>query len=322
VQVDQSRAYGAGVIPATIAPALRTALSGSTATTLLVGERRIDVVLAYPPGRYETPESLATLPLRSTAGFQVPLSTVATVERRPAPSSIARVDGRRSVSISAEPTGENVGAASSAVKAAVEGATLPEGTRWEMGGVTAQQTESFRSLGFAILAAVALVYIVMVATFRSLLTPVLLLASIPLVAVGAFPLLALTGTPIGLPVFFGFLLLVGIVVTNAIVLVDLVERLREGGLSAREAVMEGGARRVRPIVMTALTTILGLAPLAVGLSEGGGIVGKPLAVTVIGGLTSSTALTLVVVPALYLAVAEARERAARRRSRTAGQPAV
>ncbi|HWG84519.1 MAG TPA: efflux RND transporter permease subunit [Deinococcales bacterium] len=301
VRFDAPRAYAAGIVPAVAAGGLRTALSGSTATSLQIGERRLDVVVAYPEGTYDTAEELAAFPLRSAAGVTVPLSSVAVVERAPAPSSIVRVDGRRTATVSAEPSGENVGAASSAIRAAVEAAALPDGARWELAGVTAQQAESFRSLGVAILAAVALVYVVMVATFQSLLTPLLLLASIPLVAVGAFPLLFLTGTPIGLPVFFGFLLLVGIVVTNAIVLIDLVERLRERGMSPREAVIEGGARRVRPIVMTALTTILGLAPLAAGLSEGGGIVGKPLAVTVIGGLASSTLLTLVVVPALYLA---------------------
>ncbi|HEX2863667.1 MAG TPA: efflux RND transporter permease subunit, partial [Deinococcales bacterium] len=157
----------------------------------------------------------------------------------------------------------------------------------------------------------ALVYVIMVATFRSLVTPLLLLASIPLVAIGVFPLLAVFGEPIGLPVFFGLLLLVGIVVTNAIVMIDLVESLRAEGLDARRAVIEGASRRVRPIVMTALTTILGLAPLAAGLAQGGSIVGKPLAVTVIGGLTSSTFLTLVVVPALYLAVLGRQGRARR-----------
>ena len=303
VRVDQQKAYRAGVIPATVAGRIREALQGSTAATININERPVDVLVAYPSAAYRTLDDLNRLTLKpSFGGAPVTLASIASVQAVPGPTSITRLDGNRTVTVSADPRTEDIGSASAAVKEAVSKLRLPTGATWKVSGVSSSQAESFKSLGVAILAAIALVYVIMVATFGSLITPLLLLVSIPLVAIGVFPLLAIFAVPIGLPVFFGLLLLVGIVVTNAIVMIDLVEHLRNEGMDARQAVIEGASRRVRPIVMTALTTILGLAPLAAGFAEGGAIVGKPLAVTVIGGLASSTFLTLVVVPALYLAV--------------------
>jgi hydrophobic/amphiphilic exporter-1 (mainly G- bacteria), HAE1 family len=303
VRINQVKAYEKGIIPIAVSGSVRQALQGSVATQLQVNDRSVDVFLTYPVGSYATLEQLNNLKLRPISGGEsIRLKEVATVTQVPGPAGVLRINGDRTATVSAEPVGSNVGAASAALRKAVEALSLPAGATWKLGGVSQQQADSFKSLGVAILAAIVLVYLIMVATFRSLLTPFLLLASIPLVAVGAFPLLAFTGTPVGLPVFFGFLLLVGIVVTNAIVLIDLVEEQRRKGVDARTAMIEGGSRRVRPIVMTALTTILALVPTALGLSEGGGIVGQPLAFTVIGGLASSTLLTLFVVPALYLAV--------------------
>ncbi len=315
VTVDQKKAYQASVIPVTVGGAVRQALQGSVATSLSVNDRSVDVFMTNPKGSYATLEQLQNLKIKPFNGSDaIKLGSIATIAKVPGPSGITRIDGNRTAKVSAEPTGTNVGASTTALTNAVKAMekTLPSGATWKIGGVSASQAESFKSLGVAILAAIALVYLIMVATFRSLLTPFLLLVSIPLVAVGSFPLLAITGTPIGLPVFFGFLLLVGIVVTNAIVLIDLVEKLKNDGMDANTAMIEGGARRVRPIVMTALTTILALMPLALGFSEGGGIVGQPLALTVIGGLTSSTILTLFVVPALYLTVLGRRKKSEQR----------
>jgi HAE1 family hydrophobic/amphiphilic exporter-1 len=148
--------------------------------------------------------------------------------------------------------------------------------------------------------AIGLVYLVMVATFRSLLKPLVLLVSIPFAATGAIVALVVTGTSLSLPGLVGLLMLIGIVVTNAIVLLDLVEQYRSRGLPLHEALIEGGRRRVRPILMTALATMLALAPLAFsGSGSGGGFISAPLAIVVIGGLFTSTLLTLVLVPVLY-----------------------
>jgi len=153
----------------------------------------------------------------------------------------------------------------------------------------------------------------MVATFRSLLQPLLLLVSIPFAATGAIALQVITGIPLGVPSLIGVLMLIGIVVTNAIVLIDLVNQYRRRGLDVREALVNGASRRLRPILMTALATIFALLPMAVGLTGTGGFISQPLALVVIGGLVSSTLLTLIVLPVLYFLVEGGRERRAVRR---------
>ncbi|MCX6374263.1 MAG: efflux RND transporter permease subunit, partial [Actinobacteria bacterium] len=166
-------------------------------------------------------------------------------------------------------------------------------------GATEATNDVFRTLGIAMLIAILLVYLIMVATFRSLLNPLILLVSIPFAAVGAVLALVATGTALGMPSLVGLLMLIGIVVTNAIVLLDLVEQFRRRGMDARSAVVEGGRRRLRPILMTAVATILALTPMALGMGKGG-YLSTPLAIVVIGGLFTSTMLTLILVPVLYL----------------------
>ncbi len=164
-----------------------------------------------------------------------------------------------------------------------------------------QQSEAFGGLFASMGVAVLLVYVMMVLAFNSLVTPFVILFSLPLALIGAFVALAVTGRPIGVSALIGFLMLIGIVVTNAIVLLDLVERLRNEGKPARQALIEGGRTRVRPILMTAIATILALMPLAAGFNEGS-IIAAELGTVVIGGLFSSTFLTLLVVPAVYFLI--------------------
>jgi hydrophobic/amphiphilic exporter-1 (mainly G- bacteria), HAE1 family len=160
----------------------------------------------------------------------------------------------------------------------------------------------------AVLAAIAIVFIIMVATFRSLIQPIILLVSIPFAATGAIILLLVTGTALGVPALIGVLMLVGIVVTNAIVLLDLINHYRAAGMGVQEAVIEGGRHRLRPILMTAIATIFALLPMAFGLTGEGGFISRPLAIVVIGGLVSSTLLTLVLVPTLYTMVENRKEK--------------
>ena len=168
-----------------------------------------------------------------------------------------------------------------------------------LGGVSADQQEAFTALGLALLAAIAIVYLVMVATFNSLVQPLILLVSVPFAATGSIGLLLLTDTPLDIASMVGLLMLIGIVVTNAIVLIDLVNQYRAKGLDRTRAVVEGSRHRFRPIVMTALATILALTPMAFAITGGGAFISQPLAIVVIGGLISSTALTLILVPVLY-----------------------
>jgi HAE1 family hydrophobic/amphiphilic exporter-1 len=189
--------------------------------------------------------------------------------------------------------------------------TIPPGADVRLSGVTAQQQEAFAGLFASMGVAILLVYLMMVLTFNSLTTPFIILFSLPLATIGAFPALLITDRPIGLSALIGFLMLIGIVVTNAIVLLDLVERLRADGHSTRDALIEGGRTRLRPILMTAIATILALVPLAAGFNEGS-IIAAELGTVVIGGLLSSTFLTLLVVPAVYSLVDGLKQRLAGR----------
>jgi HAE1 family hydrophobic/amphiphilic exporter-1 len=179
--------------------------------------------------------------------------------------------------------------------------------------VTQQQSEAFGGLFVSMGVAVLVVYVAMVLTFNSLVTPFIILFSLPLATIGAITALYVTGRPLGVSALIGFLMLIGIVVTNAIVLLDLVERLRSQGMATKEALIEGGRTRVRPILMTAIATILALMPLAAGLNEGS-IIAAELGTVVIGGLFSSTFLTLLVIPVLYSLVDGAKVRLSRKPS--------
>ena len=201
-----------------------------------------------------------------------------------------------------------MGTASAAVQAELDSLDLPDGVTATLGGVTADQNDAFSQLGIALLAAILIVYTVMVATFRSLRQPLLLLVSVPFAATGAILLQLASGIPLGVASIIGLLMLIGIVVTNAIVLVDLVNQYREQGMGVVDAIVHGASRRLRPILMTALATIFALLPMAVGLTGHGGFISQPLAIVVIGGLISSTLLTLVVLPSLYSLVEGAKER--------------
>lgn len=272
------------------------------------------IVTPNPP---TTVEALRTLAIPTPAGI-VQLQDIATVEQQNGPTSITTEQGRRTATITVPPASDNLATATQSVNEALAVVDLPDGASAEVGGVASQQADSFSQLGLAMLAAILIVYVVMVATFKSLRQPLLLLVSVPFAATGAILLQILTGVPLGVASLIGVLMLIGIVVTNAIVLVDLVNQYREKGLSTIEAVKAGGEKRLRPILMTALATILALTPMALGITGHGGFISQPLAIVVIGGLISSTVLTLIVLPTLYTLVEGAKERRAARKAGGAG----
>lgn len=252
-----------------------------------------------------------------TATGMVPLTDVATVEEVPTPTSVSRIDGQRSATVSVTPGAQDLGTLSAEITTAVDEVELPAGADVTIGGVAADQEEAFADLGLALMAAIAIVYLIMVATFKSLIQPLILLVSVPLSATGALVALLVTDTPLGVPALIGVLMLVGIVVSNAIVLIDLINQYRERGRGLDDAVREGARKRLRPIVMTALATICALTPMAFGLTGGGAFISQPLALVVIGGLISSTLLTLLIVPVLYVLVEGRKDRRADRRRRRA-----
>ena len=249
-----------------------------------------------------------------TASGAVRLDSIADVSLAKVPVSITTEKGDRTAKVMLTPEGNNLGAITADVTSRLAKVELPVGVSASIGGISQSQADSFSQLGTALLAAIAIVFIVMVATFRSIAQPLILLISIPFAATGAFALLLATDTALGVPSLIGMLLLVGIVVTNAIVLIDLINQYRRDGRETQQAIMDGARQRLRPILMTALATIFALTPMALGVTGGGGFISQPLAIVVIGGLFSSTVLTLVIVPVLYWLVEGRKERKAVRKA--------
>ncbi|MFL0023069.1 efflux RND transporter permease subunit [Streptomyces sp. NBUL23] len=298
------KAAAAGFDSATLGGIVAGAVRGTPAGTATLDDTERDVVIrsATPAA---TMAELKALPLGP-----VELGDIADVEVVPGPVSMTRIDGQRSATITAKPVGDNTGAVSTDLAKKIDALDLPDGATATIGGVTEDQNEAFAQLGLAMLAAIAIVFMLLVATFRSLVQPLILLVSVPFAATGALALLLITGTPLGVPAMIGMLMLIGIVVTNAIVLIDLINQYRAQGLGIVEAVIEGGRHRFRPILMTALATIFALLPMALGVTGEGGFISQPLGVVVIGGLISSTLLTLLLVPTLYAMVELRKERRA------------
>ncbi|WP_199439009.1 efflux RND transporter permease subunit [Umezawaea beigongshangensis] len=320
IALKREAAARAGLTDTTAGQVVAQAFRGAPVTQLSVDGEQLDVVLrsgAAPA----TLDEVRNLPLPTAAGI-VRLGEVADVTEVAGPVQIKRVDGERSATVSATATEQNIGAVTADLQQRLDAVELPEGATFSIGGVSADQQDAFGDLGLALLVAVALVFTIMVVTFRSLIQPLILLVSIPFAATGAIVLLLVSGTPLGVPALIGVLMLVGIVVTNAIVLMDLINQYRAQGAGIIEAVVEGGRRRLRPILMTAAATIFALVPMALGVTGSGGFISQPLAIVVIGGLISSTLLTLVLVPTLYTVVENTKERIARRRAAKRGTPAT
>ncbi|MEV4472349.1 efflux RND transporter permease subunit [Nonomuraea sp. NPDC049504] len=306
VVVNREKAAERGLSEAAVGQAVAQAFRGAPLGQITLEGRASDLVLRGA----EAPEDIeAVKDLRlPTAGGLVSLSSVASVRQVDGPTQVTRIDGERSATVSARAADAgNLGAVTQELTEKLDGLDLGAGASYEIGGVSADQADAFADLGMAILAAIAIVFMIMVATFRSFVQPVILLVSIPFAATGAIGLLVATDTALGVPALIGVLMLVGIVVTNAIVLIDLINQYRERGMGVVEAVIEGGRRRLRPILMTAVATICALTPMALGVTGSGGFISQPLAIVVIGGLVSSTLLTLVLVPTLYVVVSRRRD---------------
>ncbi|PYI39644.1 hydrogenase expression protein [Arthrobacter psychrolactophilus] len=311
VSVDRAKAVAAGLDEQQI-----TGLLAATVSPIPGGTVRIDTtdykVQIGLGTKFDSVAALAAAQL-PTPGGAIPLSQVATVAEVQTPLTVTSSNGQRTATVSVTPEGDSLGSLSSEVQKRLDATELPAGVIASIGGAATQQTESFQQLGLAMLAAIAIVYVIMVATFKSLIQPLILLVSIPFAATGAVGLLLITRVPLGLPSLIGMLMLVGIVVTNAIVLIDLINQYRQPSgdrpaMNVADAIEHGARQRLRPILMTALATIFALTPMALGLTGGGGFISQPLAIVVVGGLISSTALTLILVPVLYRLVEGRKER--------------
>ncbi|MCW2601774.1 MAG: hydrogenase expression protein, partial [Frankiales bacterium] len=319
IVVDRAAAAKKGLSEMQVGGIITEAMNPSSVGSVVIDEKTMSIYVANTKAP-QTVEQIRRFDIPTASGA-VRLATLATVKQAQGPTSITTIKERRSATVTATPKTNDVGTASLAVSNALKKVHLPAGASYELGGVTSQQGDAFGQLQLALLAAILIVYVVMVATFKSLRQPLLLLVSVPFAATGAIALQVISGLPLGVPSFIGLLMLVGIVVTNAIVLVDLINQYRTRGLLVPDAILHGAARRLRPILMTALATIFALLPLGLGVTGHGGFISQPLAITVIGGLVSSTVLTLVVLPTLYNLVEGAKERRPAKRARRAKRKA-
>jgi hydrophobic/amphiphilic exporter-1 (mainly G- bacteria), HAE1 family len=307
ITVDRVKAAEYGLTEIQVSGLVSTTLRPSSIGDVNIENESTPIFLVQEdtPATLEEIEQIQ-IPTRSGV---IELQEIADISEVQAPVSITSEKGERVATVALTPDTDDLGAVTRDVTAKLAEIELPVGATATIGGVSAEQTESFQQLGLALLAAVAIVYLVMVATFSSLVQPLILLISIPFAATGALGLLLITDTPLGVPALIGMLLLVGVVVTNAIVLIDLINQYRKQGRTIQQSIMDGSRQRLRPILMTALATIFALSPLAFGIT-GGGFISQPLAIVVIGGLVSSTLLTLVIVPVLYWLIEGRKERKA------------
>lgn len=295
---------GMNLMPPGEAPAL---------TTVKQDGKELNVYIEVKEDEYKNIDELKNKVIQSPLGIPVKLGDVMDVEEGKTPDTIQRRDGKMYASLTADVKSKDVAAISSSVEKKISDLDLPSGVKVDFGGVTEQINESFSQLGIAMLAAVAIVYFVLVVTFGGALAPLAILFSLPFTIIGSLVALWIAGEPINVSAMIGALMLIGIVVTNAIVLIDRVIHQEKEGLSTREALLEAGSTRLRPILMTALATIGALIPLALGVEGGGGgLISKGLGVTVIGGLISSTLLTLVIVPIVYETFMKKRKRKVKR----------
>ncbi|CAM3184142.1 efflux RND transporter permease subunit [Stackebrandtia soli] len=315
VTVDREEAAAVGVTEAQLGGLIAQAFRGAPLGEIAIDGTPSQIVLSSGDDKPASVKDIEKLSVPTAAGL-VEVGDIAEVELVDGPTEISRIDGERSASITAAADIADLGAITQSINDRLSELDLPDGTSYVLAGSSADQEEAFADLGLAMLIAIALVFMIMVATFRSFVQPLILLVSIPFAATGAIGLLRVTGIPLGVPAMIGLLMLIGIVVTNAIVLIDLINQYREQGMGIREAVIAGGRRRLRPILMTAIATVCALVPMALGFTGSGGFIAQSLAIVVIGGLVSSTLLTLLLVPTLYTIVENTKARF-RRKPKTA-----
>ena len=308
VRFDRDGLGRLGLDLAQVAATVRGKVRGEVATRMTEGDREIDVLVRAGRDEFASVEEVDRLIVDHRNGIPVYLASVASISRELGPSEIRRIGQKRAAVVSANLEGRSLGAVAAEIRRELQAYAFPPEVVASLSGQEEERQRSFASLLLALGLALFLVYLVMAAQFESLLQPFVILFTVPLGVVGAVLALLLAGQPINVVVLIGLVMLGGIVVNNAIVLVDAVNQLRREGVPRREALRQAGLRRLRPILMTTGTTVLGLLPMALGLGEGGEL-RAPLAVTVIGGLTVATLLTLVVIPVAYDLVEGRRDRA-------------
>lgn len=299
IVADQQKLSSMGLTAGQIAMKLSPVRERPVLTEVTVDNKDYKVYIETDNKEYKSINDIENETVQSPLGMNVPIKDVAKVEKGTSPDTITRNDGKMVVDVTANIVTSNVGKASSDLQKEIDKIDLPDGVEVKFGGTTEQINDTFTQLGLAMAAAIAIVYFVLVVTFGGGLAPFAILFSLPFTIIGGLVGLWIGGETLNVSALMGALMLIGIVVTNAIVLIDRVIHKEREGMSTREALLEAGATRLRPILMTALATIGALLPLVSGLENSAGIISRGLGITVIGGLVSSTLLTLVIVPVVY-----------------------
>jgi HAE1 family hydrophobic/amphiphilic exporter-1 len=318
VRVDGDKAAALGLTPPQIAAALRTAVSGEVATTLRAAGRETDIVVRHVAGAELTEAQVRTLPIIIPGGRRILLGQVAELTRGESPTQIARRSRQRIISVDAGISGRDFGSVMADVRPKIAAIPLPEGFSVAFGEAYEEQQNAYRQLTFGFLVAVLLVYAVMAVQFERLLEPLLIMGAVPFALSGGLLTLFLTGTTLNIQSLIGLIVLAGVIVNNAILLITFILQRRADGLALHEAAIDGSTLRLRPVLMTTATTVMGLLPTAIGIGEGAELQ-VPLARAVLGGLALGTLVTLVFIPTLYVSVEGFRAR--RRFPRAAEMPA-
>ncbi len=295
---DQERATRLGLVVRDIADRVVNSVRGEVATRYKLRDKQIDVLVRSVDSRAASIEEVRNLIVNPDSAYPVPLSAVADVQLAVGPAEVRRVSQERVAVISANLAHGDLGSAVEALHGIVDRVELPVGTTAFLSGQSEEMTSSFESLQFVLLLAIFLVYLVMASQFESLVHPFVILLTVPLALIGAVWALWITGTTVNVVAYIGLIMLAGIVVNQSIVLIDAVNQARERGMDRHAAIIEAGRLRLRPILITKLTTILGLLPMALGIGEGAEV-RAPMAITVIGGVLLTTFLTLLVIPVVY-----------------------
>ncbi|MBE6182994.1 efflux RND transporter permease subunit [Heyndrickxia ginsengihumi] len=295
---DQNKLSKLGLTAGQLGTGLSQAGNQQVLTTVKKDGKELNVYVQTNKESYKNINELTNTKVTTSLGNKVALKDVVSVKKTTTPNSVEKRNGKIYASVTGKITSSDVSKVTQSVKGKVDKLDVPKYIDISTGGVSEDMKDSFTKLGLAMLAAIAIVYLVLVITFGGALAPFTILFSLPFAVIGALVALYLAHETISVTAMIGALMLIGIVVTNAIVLVDRVIHKENEGLSTREALLEAGATRLRPILMTAIATIFALLPLALGYG-GGGLISKGLGVTVIGGLASSTLLTLLIVPVVY-----------------------
>lgn len=279
---------------------VKNTVSGYTATTLKTDGEEYDVIISYPEESVSNLVNIEDMSISTGSGALIPLSSVAEISMDDVPSSISREDQSRYVTVSCDVYGRDSGSVGNDIQNILSQLSMPDGYSVKMGGSNEMMNDTFSSLGLVIILAIVLVYMVMAAQFESLINPFVIMFTIPLAFTGAILMLFIFGESINMMALIGCLVLVGIVVNNGIVLIDYTNTLRNrDGMGLEEAVLTACPTRLRPILMTALTTILGQVPLILSTGSNSETF-RGMGLVIAGGLTMSTFLTLVVVPILYM----------------------